>query len=589
MKKLNQLAPWIATAILSFTFIVSLGSMSEDSAVRDEMPHIVAGYTYLKYADYRINPEHPPLIKQLAAIPLFFLHVKFPEDNPAWKDRVNDQWSLGDTFLYKSGNNADQMLFWGRLPIVFLMLLTGWIIFVWTKEIFKSPLAGLIALLLFALSPNIIAHGRFITTDMGVAAFSVFALYSWWKFLVKPSKIKFTIAVLLQTCLHLAKFSSPLFLPIIGLMTLGAAFFGGEKGESIKKRFWFYLGATVAATALAFILVGIWYQIFTREMPLAVQQQLVSESIFDNNFKNAGLATKLGRMTNFPILRPYVQYLLGFFMVAAHASYGHSTYFMGEVGQNWKEYYFITYLLKEPIASQILVYISFTVALISFFRFLFSSQKGKKVRAFLKNYFVLLAFVILISLFLYMGAIARLQLGIRYVVPIFPYLYMIAGGILGAWFTRLSKNHVTSIFGKGLAIVLFGWLFLANILTYPSYLSYFNESVGGNKNGWLYLVDSNVDWGQDLKRLKTYADQNGIKDLKIDYFGGGNLDYYFGQGNYTPWGFEKGPAKGWFAISASAIQWNSQNAEINKSYHWLTDHYEPKAKIGSSIFVYKIE
>ncbi len=587
MEKIKKYANYIAVSVLALMFFLSIGSMKEDSAIRDEMPHVVAGYSYLTKFDYRLNPEHPPLVKQLSALPLLFLDLNFPTEDPGWRDHVNDQWSLGNTFLYHSGNDADQMIFWGRIPIVLLMIITGWIIFKWTSEIFKSKLAGLLSLILFAVSPNIIAHGRFITTDMGVTAFSVFALYSWWKFLKDPTGKKFIWASLLQAGLHLAKFSSPLFLPIIGLMAI-VAIFSYKQKWSLAKRAKLYLGATVLATIIAYAVVGIWYQVCIFKMPLEVQQNLIGESIADSDFKNAGLATKLTKMTEIYPLRPYAQYLLGFVMVAAHASYGHSTYFMGETGQNWPEYYFIAYLLKEPLTSQIFLGLAVLISIGILVAFLKSRQKGKEFKEAFKQYGVLAPFVFLILLYMIMGMKAKLQLGIRYIVPIFPYLYIIIGGLIAYQLNRWKKKKNLFKFGWVVVLLLTIWLFGANFKIYPHYLAYFNETIGGPENGWQYLVDSNIDWGQDLRRLKKYVAENNIQNIKVDYFGGGDLDYYLGEGNYEPWGFNKGPATGWLAVSINAIQWNSTNHGDKQSYHWLTDNYDPFEKLGYSIFLYRL-
>jgi len=582
MEQIERFANYIAAGLLALMFLLAVASMKNDSAVRDEMPHIVAGYTYWTMHDYRINPEHPPLIKQLCALPLLFLDVNFPSTYKAWADNVNDQWDLGDTFLYRSGNDADQMIFWGRIPVVILMILTGIVIYRWASEIFGNKTAGLISLLLYALSPNVIAHGRFITTDMGITAFSVFALYSWWKFLRNPNAKTFAITVVLQMLMHLAKFSSPIFLPIMGIMSLMAVCCYNTEAMSVWKRIRVYVGGIILATIIAYIGVGLWYELVMYKMPLEIQQRLIAESISDNEFRHLGLATKLTALTEIPVLRPYAQYLLGFFMVAAHATYGHSTYFMGSVGQNWREYYFIAYLLKEPIASQLFLILSL-VGIAAFVLIVLRSEHRKDLleRA-LRKYGILIAFLILIAIVLYMGMTAKLQLGIRYVISIFPYLYIIIGG-LSSFIIRRSR--LASVF----AVLLTVWLFAANFVIYPYYLAYFNEYIGGPENGWKYMIDSNLDWGQDLKRLKTFVDENNIKDIKVDYFGGGNLDYYLGQGNFTYWGFDKGPTTGWVAVSVDAIQWNSANTDQRMSYHWLTDNYEPVAKIGYSIFVYKIE
>lgn len=582
MEKIERYANYAAAGLLSLMFLLAVGSMKEDSAVRDEMPHIAAGYSYWTMHDYRVNPEHPPLVKQLSALPLLFLNVNFPSSYKAWAENVNDQWDLGDTFLYRSGNDADQMLFWGRMPIVILMILTGLVIYRWSSEIFGNKTAGLISLLLFTLSPNVIAHGRFITTDMGITAFSIFALYAWWRFLKNPSIKTFAVAALLQAFMHLAKFSSPIFLPIMGVMSIIAVFSYNADRISFGKRIQIYVGGLILATIIAYMGVGLWYHSVMYSMPLEIQKRLIAESLNDSQFHNLGLATKLTALSDIAILRPYVQYLLGFFMVAAHATYGHSTYFMGAVGQNWREYYFIAYLLKEPIASQIFLLMS--LAAIGVFAYVLMQSNDKKmlVRQVAGRYGILISFLLLIAIVFYMGMTAKLQLGIRYVISIFPYLYIIIGG-LTAYLIKRSKVALS------LAVVSVVWLFAANFITYPYYLAYFNEYIGGPQNGWKYMIDSNLDWGQDLKRLKAYIDKNDIKDIKVDYFGGGNLDYYLGQGNYTYWGFDKGPTTGWIAVSVDAIQWNSANTDSKMSYHWLTDNYEPVAKIGYSIFVYKVE
>jgi hypothetical protein len=592
MKYIKKYANYIAAAILGLMFILMVSSMRKDSAIRDEMPHIVAGYSYLTQFDYRINPEHPPLIKQLSALPLLFMDINFPSNDPAWRDNVNDQWSLGDTFLYRSDNDADKMIFWGRLPIVILTIITAFVIYLWSKKLFKSKLAGLIALTLFAFSPNIMAHGRFITTDMGITSFSVFALYFWWVFLKTPNWKNFIIASIFQGLMHLSKFSSPLFLPVIVVMAI-LAIFAYNKKWSFKTRAKIYLGATVLSSVIALFMIGVWYQVFIHQMPLETQKQLIAESINDSQFDNAGLATKLTGLANNPILRPYSQYFLGFFMVFAHAKYGHSTYFLGEVGQNWPHYYFVAYLLKEPITSQILFFSSLVIFSVFIVKIIKNKDK-KRLFKYFQKYYPLIPFVCLIIGFLYIGMTAKLQLGIRYIVPIFPYLYIIIAGIIALYVKKIIKRSdkksvlnykIAKFSGTFLAL----WLILANFIIYPHYLAYFNEYIGGYKNGWKYMIDSNLDWGQDLRRLKAYLDENNIQNVKVDYFGGGNLDYYLGADNYTLWGYDKGPTTGWIAISVNAIQWNSANEDGRLSYHWLTDNHEPVKKIGGSIFVYHIK
>ena len=145
-----------------------------------------------------------------------------------------------------------------------------------------------------------------------------------------------------------------------------------------------------------------------------------------------------------------------------------------------------------------------------------------------------------------------------------------------------------------LAILLF-WQAISVISIFPSFLSYFNEAVGGPDKGYLYAVDSNLDWGQDLKRLVKWTDENGVDKIYLDYFGGGNPDYYL-KTKYAPWWGQRAEAElpkgSYLAVSASLLQGGKGRAtkgfdQPTEYYKWL-DKYTPFAKIGHSIFVYYI-
>ena len=140
--------------------------------------------------------------------------------------------------------------------------------------------------------------------------------------------------------------------------------------------------------------------------------------------------------------------------------------------------------------------------------------------------------------------------------------------------------------------MMFAWLVGSVIQTYPYFLSYYNFLGGGTREGYKIATDSNYDWGQDLKRLKDYADKNEIDKIAIDYFGGGNPAYYFGD-RFEPWWSSKGPPHGWFAISATFLQ-GAHGAPAQgfirtpeDSYEWLRG-YEPIGRAGTSIFIYRL-
>src|SRR5262245_27445991 len=146
------------------------------SATSDEVAHLPAGYTYWTTRDFRLNPEHPPLVKLIAALPLLAIKPNLDLNWSEWK--TSQQYIFGYGFLYT--NDADRLLFWARLPMTLLATLGGLIVFLWARDMFGKA-SGLFALGLFAFSPNLLAHGMLVTTDVPVAVFKTLALYLFWK------------------------------------------------------------------------------------------------------------------------------------------------------------------------------------------------------------------------------------------------------------------------------------------------------------------------------------------------------------------------------------------------------------------------
>ncbi len=134
MSKLFKLPYVFLILILLASFSLILSVSSRESATMDELAHIPSGYSYLRYLDYRLNPEHPPLVKALSAAPLVFMGLNFPVSQPSWTDNINDQWVSGNQFIYGSGNNADKIIFWARIGPILLTLLLIALIYLWSKN-----------------------------------------------------------------------------------------------------------------------------------------------------------------------------------------------------------------------------------------------------------------------------------------------------------------------------------------------------------------------------------------------------------------------------------------------------------------------
>jgi len=183
-QKQNDRKVWTCAAIaLICVFCVqALLALSRLSATTDEPVHLSAGYSYWQTLDFRLNPEHPPLAKLVAALPLLVLKPNLDTSSIDWTEA--SEYPFGFAFLY--GNDADRILFWGRVPMIVLAALGGWITFLFARDLFGPP-AGAFAAGLYCFCPNLLAHGMLITTDVPLAAFTVLTLYLFWKRCKKPS------------------------------------------------------------------------------------------------------------------------------------------------------------------------------------------------------------------------------------------------------------------------------------------------------------------------------------------------------------------------------------------------------------------
>src|SRR3989344_1771039 len=232
-----------ALVILGVMFLLLISSSWNDAATFDEVAHIGAGYTYLAYQDSRLNPEHPPLIKDLAALPLMFFDLKFDISKPFWTapDVNSRQWIAGDLLLYGEGNNPDQIIFWARLPIILLAILFGWLLYRWARSLYGEKV-GLIVLFLYAFSPTFLAHSRYVTTDLAAAFGFFIGLASFVRFLEKPAVGRAAAA---GACLGIAlllKFSLFLLLPIYAVLAILWIFLEARENSYDFKFAWPLLG-----------------------------------------------------------------------------------------------------------------------------------------------------------------------------------------------------------------------------------------------------------------------------------------------------------------------------------------------------------
>ncbi len=534
--------------LLAALFLQEVLSMRLLTASSDEAEHLSAGYSYLETGDFRLNPQHPPLIKTLAAVPLLFLDTRFNLDDPNWKSDPPRAVPFGVTFLYT--NDADRLLFWGRLPIVCLSLLLGVYVYKWARELFGAP-AGLMALFLYSFCPNIIAHSRVITMDVGLSCFFVISLYYLWRFVRRGGNGNRLAAGAALGLALASKFSAVILLPTYALI-LAAAVFWPSNVQLFLRRQQTQRGAKRKAKQHNVL------------VPINLRSRITSAaSVYLLLLVVAGIVVYAAYF--FPS-DPLV-YWKGASLVNKDHNPEYQYYLLGHFKQGrWWYYFLVAFLIKTPIPTLILLALSLV---------LYKKYHGE---SWLDEAFLILPTLIFVA---FTSALAD-DIGLRYLLPIYPLIFIFVSRLASFFF----RNRLQAV----LAVSLGAWYLFAGLHMYPDYLAYFNELIGGPERGYKYLDDSNIDWGQDLKRLKAYMDGHGIENINVLYPWNASPAYYGIKGrSVTPDEYYGKPSQGIYAISTHALIRGQLSAEVQKvNSDWLR-RYKPIDRVGYSFYIFKFD
>ena len=513
------------TGLLMVVFLLPYLSAQNFSPASDETTHIPSGYSYIKTGDLKLNPQHPPLVKILAALPLTLLNINFDATDPTFSSPLFDEWQFGRKFF--GSNNIDQVLLYSRFSIQLISVLLAFYIYLWASEMFSKK-AGILGLFIYAFMPNIIAHSQFVTMDIAVTAFPFIAMYYLWKFF-KTNSHKHLIFSAVSMGLGLSsKFSAVVFLPIIAI----------------------------------FLLVYIWHKNYDSDLKI---RNFLKYSIFFalSSFAVVYLLYFLPKDLGF--------YIRGMRLIYADWSSSHYFFLNGQFSTTGWWYYFIyAFLVKTPIPF-LLALFSAVVLLV-----LKKSDINLKDKSFL----------LIPPVFFFIVTTFRAgDIGVRYILPIYPFLILFTSVLATIdWSKLLGWKNIYILY---VIIGLLGfWYIFSAAVTYPDYLAYFNEFIGGTDNGYKHLDDSNIEWGQDLKRLKVYQDEH--PDLKVMVsWAYADLSSYGIKNKIDITKDALDHPKGLYAVNVHFLIHSSQKS---KEYNdplldWL-NLYKPAARIGQSFFIY---
>ena len=409
------------TLILSLFAILSLSHSLFRWGFADEIGTIADGYSHL-FFDFRMGQNNPPLSKQLMALPLLFLNLDFPVNEPAWKIGHDANGEYSHSFFFKNRVSHEKIILVSRMVSTLFACILGLLLFLWAKQLWDQPTA-FCSLILYSLWPAILGYSSVAQTDMAITLAFFASIFALWKYLNCPNKKTFFILGLATGLAFATKLTSILLPPI-------QFFIHSLREKSFFNKRFFYLAA---AWGIAIFVLILDYGIF-----------------------------------GVPRFIDTFRWVLGNTLGVRESQ----VFFFGKSYAYHPLYYGAIVLLKNPIP-------------ILFFSIFGTILNWKKKDT-------LFLFIPILALFI-SASRSKIQLGERFILPLYPFLALLAGSAFSFCY-RHSKKMVR--FGS-LALLL--WLIFSDIVTYPYYLSYVNALGGGADKGWRYM--GYLEQGQDVKRV----------------------------------------------------------------------------------------
>jgi len=534
----------ILAGLICIFLVMALPPILTHSVTEDEMTHIPTGYAQAYYGFYHMDNANPPLVRMLygGLVEVFKPQVYWGPDLPQIDFSIYSYY-----FAMANIPHYHLMGIFSRMVIMLLTLIGGILVYRWAKEEY-GPWAGLGCLALFFLNPVVIAHGTLATLDMGLTLAWIAYLYAIYQYLKQCSWKWALLSGLFLGLALCSKFTSVLLIPL----TLGSILLDTSTRQILmknrKKTFLQGLGFLWVSV----LTINLIYR-FTGTLTPISQFHFISP-LFQSwsKFIPGWLAIPFpvdfvnGFDKQFSDLDQYANYLNGTFS-----------------SQGFYSYYLEAFLIKNPIPFLIML------GWAGYWRY-----KKHKPLSLAEKIWLLAAG----GIFLVFSLSRTKNLGIRYILPAYPFLILLVGPL----FARISNQDKGR--WKWMVGGLFLWQIASMVWICPHYLSYFNELIGGPSRGHFYLLDSNLDWGQDSIRLKKYMDSHGLDSIMFKLSGIMPPIVYGIQAERVP----ETPTPGVIAMSVNHYYGAFEVKPENRhKFDWLKD-YQPVDTIGYSIWIYKI-
>ncbi|HEX3358203.1 MAG TPA: phospholipid carrier-dependent glycosyltransferase [Tepidisphaeraceae bacterium] len=606
----------LCVILLAIFAAMSYSAILQKSPTFDEPEHVVGGYLIRWLGDYRVDTEDPALFGWLTTLPQKESDLGVDKSDPMLTDLILDRFKqlpyavqimfrtpqtkpdeMGQVTVYAGGAYINR----SRVVFTIIGVLLGGLIAWWSYQLAGAK-AALIATLLFTFDPNFLAHSSIVKNDVPLALLMLGAMYSVWRFGKRMSWLSlFGIAAACALAVNI-KFSGVLFGIFVPVALLGRAALPldwpipGNKLAGKWRRAIIVLAVCIFSFLLSWAAIWTVYRFRYSMTPdpsvhfnRAELLQIIAGREATLNGQTVDSQMPLDAMPSFVRLLVWVDdhHLLpeawtNGFLFTYQSTLQRGTYLLGNISDVGKWYYFpCAMLFKTPLAVLILVAILLA-------RGVWRTIRRREQSADQWNdRWAMICLWIPIVIYGFSAMRSNLAIGVRHVLPIYPFIYILMATALARWIEMRGRAIVV------LASVLVIGLASESVLAWPDYIPFFNIACGGTRGGIRLLGDSNLDWGQDLPILADWAKEHPNTRLYLVYFGLADPAYYginytnvAGGYIYSPLQIERMDKPGVIAISASDLQ-GIYFTGSTRNWMQAFQKRKPLDVLGGSIYLYE--
>jgi hypothetical protein len=604
----------LCAGLLTLFAIVSWSAIDAKGATYDEPYHALSAWLQLRYADFRMDCEDPPLWQYWASLPNAKSALTADFRSSVWTTmprEIANQWYWGVTTLYRTaGNDPEAFIHRCRVMMLLLAIVLGICIARWAWQI-GGPVAAVAATVVFAMDPNFIAHSSLMKNDV-VFSLSMFLLAgALWQAGKQLTVWRILQIALLCIMTLTVKFSGlvavmlvPLLLGLRAILPQPWMVFGKQM-QSRSSRLAVAGGVVIVVAIISY--AGIWAVYGFRFRPTPEpgvwlnMTDLANHAIQNRIIANGGVASPPGWVVRSVLfanqhgLLPQ-PFLAGFLFTYANAE-AHPAFAAGQISMvGWWWYFPFAMLVKTPIATMLAAIVAWIVVLRSSMFFRVDSRPmestipsfGRRLKSAIP-FWNAICLALPFTAFLASAMQSNFNIGIRHILPIYPFAFVAIGWAVSRIWTTGKRV------AQGIVLALAAMLALESLSAYPDFIAFFNVVASNVNGGKISLLgDSNLDWGQDLPLLAAWQRANPKIPLYLSYFGYEDPAFYRIRYLPLPGGYYYDPTPrkmpdlfepSVLAISATNLQGTLEPDRL-RPYYRQWGKLKLRAVLGGTIYLF---